>query len=235
MNKFNIIRNNRLFYWIYKLQKILKNKKPNTHYAEFGEDIFINRLFKNKKRGFYVDVGSYHPFKGSLTKKLYDKGWKGVNIDISKTSVDLFNISRPHDYNINCAISANTSEIFYYENPPINQQNSLIKQNDDQKKIKIKSYNLNELLSDYKIQHVDYINIDTEGTEIDIIKSINFKEINPILLTIEDNEIFTNFDLKKEKIQYLKEHNYELINIIGVTLFFIKIDHLDKIAEMIKI
>ena len=235
IDKFKIIRKNRFFYWIYKLQKILKNKKPNTHYAEFGEDIFINRIFQNKKKGFYIDIGAYHPFKGSLTKKLYDKGWRGINIDISKISIDLFNISRPKDLNINCAIGAINSDIFYYENSPINQQNSLIKKNDRQKKIQIKSFKLNEVLSNNNIRNVDYINIDTEGTEMDILKSINFSEINPILLTIEDNEIFTNFDLKKEMIQYLKDKKYELINIIGVTLFFFKKDQVHQISEMIKI
>ena len=235
MNKFKIIKKNKFLYWIYKMQKILKNKKPNIHYAEFGEDIFINRIFKNKKIGFYVDIGAYHPFKGSLTKCLYYKGWRGVNIDISKTSIDLFNISRPKDYNINCAIGTTTSTTFYYENSPINQQNSLLKKNDNQKKIEIRLCKLEEILSNNKIKDVDYINIDTEGTEMDIIKSINFKKINPILLTIEDNEIFTNFDLKKEKIQYLKNKDYELINVIGVTLFFLKKDQLQEISEMIKI
>jgi len=235
MDKFKIISRNRFLYWIYKLQKILKNKKPNKHYAEFGEDIFINRIFKNKAKGFYIDIGAYHPFKGSLTKKLHDKGWRGANIDISKISIDLFNISRPEDLNINCAIGATTSDIFYYENSPINQQNSLIKKNDSQKKIQIKSFKLSEIVSKNNIQNIDYINIDTEGTEMDILKGIDFNKINPTLLTIEDNEIFTNFDLEKEMILYLKNKNYELINIIGVTLFFLKKDQVVHISEMIKI
>ena len=35
---------------------------------------------------------------------------------------------------------------YYYENSPINQQNSLISQDDNQKKIKIQSYKLSEIL-----------------------------------------------------------------------------------------
>lgn len=235
MDKFEIIKRSKFLYLIYKLQKIFKNKKPNTHYAEFGEDIFINRIFKDKKNGLYVDIGAYHPFKGSLTKKLYDKGWRGINIDISKTSIDLFNIARPDDQNINCAISETNEDTFYYENSPINQQNSLLKQNDHQKKIKIRSYNLNDLLIKKRIKYVDYLNIDTEGTEMNILRSINFSKIMPTLITIEDNNIFTNFDSKKEKIEFLKNNNYELINIIGVTLFFFKKSEIEKIPEIIKI
>ena len=55
--------NNKFFYWVYKIQKIFKNKSPNIHYGEFGEDIFINRLLNNIKKGFYVDIGAIIPTK----------------------------------------------------------------------------------------------------------------------------------------------------------------------------
>ena len=123
MYKLNFFKKNKFLYWIYKIQKIYKNKKPNSHFAEFAEDVMVNRIFKNLNTGFYVDIGAYHPFKGSLTYNLYTKGWNGINFALSKTSIDLFNIARPKDININCAISDFTGETFYYENSEINQQN----------------------------------------------------------------------------------------------------------------
>ena len=101
-----------------------------------------------------------------LTYKLHKRGWRGINIDISKTSIDLFKISRPEDININCAISNFSGETFYYENSPINQQNSLLKDSENQSKIKIQSYKLEEVINLNNLKKVDYINIDTEGTEM---------------------------------------------------------------------
>ena len=147
MSKFKIITKNKFLYWLYKIQKIFKNKKPNSHYAEFAEDVMVNRVFKNFNKGFYVDIGAYHPYKGSLTYFLYKKGWRGINIDISKVSIDLFNISRQRDININCAITDYDGETHYYENSEINQQNSLLQSNDNQKKIKIKCSKLNSILN----------------------------------------------------------------------------------------
>ena len=98
----NKLLKNKLFYFFYKILKIYRNKKPSVHFGEFAEDVFINRLFKNVNKGFYVDVGCYHPFKGSLTAKLYEKNWHGINIDISKTSIDLFKIVRKIDYFQKC-------------------------------------------------------------------------------------------------------------------------------------
>ena len=228
-------RQNRFFYWLYKIQKIYKNKKPNSHYAEFAEDVMVNRILKKIKKGFYVDIGAYHPYKGSLTYNLYSRKWNGMNLDISKSSIDLFNIARPSDININCAVSEFNGETFYYENSPINQQNSLIPQDENQKKIKIQSYKLSEILKMQNIDSVDYINIDTEGNELEVLMGIDFSKINPTLFTIEDNSFDLNNEIKKKKIIYLKEKNYELINIIGVTMFFVKKDSVSEISELIKI
>ena len=228
-------RQNRFFYWLYKIQKIYKNKKPNSHYAEFAEDVMVNRILKKIKKGFYVDIGAYHPYKGSLTYNLYNRKWNGMNLDISKSSIDLFNIARPSDININCAVSEFNGETFYYENSPINQQNSLIPQDENQKKIKIQSYKLSEILKMQNINSVDYINIDTEGNELEVLMGIDFSKINPTLFTIEDNSFDLNNEIKKKKIIYLKEKNYELINIIGVTMFFVKKDSVSEISDIIKI
>ena len=228
-------RQNRFFYWLYKIQKIYKNKKPNSHYAEFAEDVMVNRILKKIKKGFYVDIGAYHPYKGSLTYNLYNRNWNGMNLDISKSSIDLFNIARPTDLNINCAVSELNGETYYYENSPINQQNSLIPKYDNQKKIKIQSYKLSEILKIQNINSVDYINIDTEGNELEVLMGIDFSKINPTLFTIEDNSFDLNNEVKKKKIIFLKEKNYELINIIGVTMFFVKKDTVSEISDIIKI
>jgi len=75
-----------------------------------NEDTVVLEYFKNKKNGFYVDVGCYHPFHRNNTYLLYKQNWNGINIDTSQFSIDLFNYMRPKDLNYNCAIS-NKKEI----------------------------------------------------------------------------------------------------------------------------
>ena len=78
---------------------------PKKSYSMFGEDIFIEKFFKKKPKGIYVDVGCYHPLDGNNTHLLYKKGWNGINIDLNKTSIELFNKARKNDLNLRIAVS----------------------------------------------------------------------------------------------------------------------------------
>ncbi len=225
----------KFFYFFYKLLKILRNKKPSYHYGEFAEDIFVDRILKNINKGIYVDVGCYHPYKGSLTCKLYQKNWHGINLDISKTSIDLFKISRKRDINLNLAVADYDGEIFYYENSPINQQNSLIKSNDKQKKIKIKCNTLNKIFNENNISNFDYLNIDVEGAETKVINGIDLKKFKPKLISIENNDLLITDYMQSEIYKTLIKNNYVFLNKIGVTNFFITKDLAPRFLDLIKI
>ena len=226
---------NKLFYYFYKHLKIYRNKKPSIHYGEFGEDIFINRIFKDIKIGRYVDVGCYHPFKGSLTAQLYKKGWNGINIDLSKSSIDLFNIVRKKDINLNLAISDFDGETNYYENSPINQQNSLIKDNDNQKKIKIQCKRLSSILLENHYNNFEYLNIDVEGSEQNVINGIDLSKYRPILITIENNNLHLKDYIESEIYNILIKNNYTFINKTGVTNFFLKNEYAKNFLKLISI
>tara|TARA_B100002019_G_scaffold224367_1_gene197297 strand:+ start:309 stop:1010 length:702 start_codon:yes stop_codon:yes gene_type:complete len=232
--KKKLIRN-KIFYYFYKILKIYRNRKPSIHYGEFGEDILVNRILKNLETGKYVDVGCYHPYKGSLTAQLYKKGWKGINIDLSKSSIDLFNLVRKEDINLNLAVSDFNGQTSYFENSPINQQNSLIKNNDNQKKIKIDCKNLNLILKENKFEKFEYLNIDVEGSEQNVINGINLSKYSPILITIENNNLHINDYIESETYKILIKNNYTFISKTGVTNFFLKNEYAKNFLKLISI
>ena len=136
--------------------------------------------------------------------------------------------------NINCAVSNVDEETFCYSNSLINQQNSLIQRGENQKN-SIQSFKLETILKTHKIESFEYLNIDTEGNEAEIIRSIDFQKHKPILVTVEINNFFSNKSNKDEIIKYFSLNSYELFNIIGVTYIFVNKDHIDKVFEYISI
>ena len=222
------------FYFFYKVLKIFRNSKKNTHLGEFGEDIFVRRFFKKFKNGLYIDVGSYHPIKGSLTYDLYKKNWSGINIDLSKTTIDLFKLSRPKDINIIAAITDFDGKTFFFVNSPINQQNSL-KENSNAKKIEINCYKLNTILDNHEIKKIDYLNIDAEGNDFKVISTFNFKKFNPTLVSIEYNDYNFNNLINSDINILMENNNYKLISKFGVTCFYIQKENIEEIQDIMTV
>ena len=70
----------------------------NFSVAQFGEDIFISRFFAQKRGGFYVDAGAFHPKRFSNTYVLRKYfGWRGINIDASQEAIALLTKFAPDD------------------------------------------------------------------------------------------------------------------------------------------
>ena len=178
------------FYYNYYRPKIFFLKKT---YSMLGEDIYINNFFKNKKNGIYLDVGAYHPLDGNNTYLLYKKNWQGINIDVNPLSIELFQRARKFDLNINSAISSKKRVTKVYFRKKINMLNTLSKKfakinfkNGFQEK-KIKSNTLNNILnqSKYKNKKIDFFNLDVEGHELHVLKSIDLKKYKPTLICVE--------------------------------------------------
>lgn len=190
-------------------------------YSQLNEDFFIQKYF-NKNKGFFIDIGCHHPYRGNNTFLLYKNGWSGINIDLSKVSIDLFKIFRPRDINLNLALSNKVEKINFYI-PNDNLLSSEITTSKFfSKKLKLhhrnfyKSFQIyattwNLIQKKYNIysQSVDLLKIDIEGSDLKILKTINLKKLSPKLIMVEA----PTFDkiLRNNIINYLKYKNYKII------------------------
>jgi len=191
----------------------------------FGEDLFIQDYFKNKPKGYYIDVGCYHPLDGNNTQLLYKNGWSGINFDINYYSIKLFNFLRKRDLNIHSGISRKKNKLTMYYRKEINMLNTLdekiakIHFRNGYKKKNIQVNTLNFFISKKfkKLNRIDFINIDVEGYELDALKSLNFSTYKPQLICIEIHNIKKMYDtnykyLKSNNVyNYLIDKNYKVI------------------------
>ena len=87
----------------------------NLYWSQEGEDILIKRIFANKKKGFYVDVGAHHSSRFSNTYKLYKENcWSGINIDPCLSSFLDLKKKRKRDINVNIGISNKKEKLKFY-------------------------------------------------------------------------------------------------------------------------
>jgi len=215
----------KFFYKVYLYYNLyIRNLKYyiKKTYSQFEEDLFIKNYFKDKKNGFFVDIGCHHPFKGNNTYLLYKSGWSGINIDLNKLSIDLFNVARPKDINICTAISDKEGEIEYYlpNNNPLSSEITIDKKfsnilkshhGNQYKSYKTKSVTWKLIEEKYVNYHekIDFFKIDIEGSDLKVLKSINLKNLKIGLLMVEASHL--DVQNRDEIIYYLKSNNYKIV------------------------
>ena len=212
-----------LYFNLYFKNKALKKRKT---YSQHQEDLFIDNYFKDKKNGFYLDIGCYHPIKYSNTALLFNRGWKGINIDMNQTSIDMFNILRKEDKNICAAISNESKVAIQYLDHQFSPVNSLEKKFSDiaSKEIsfrshlerKIHTYKFSQIIEaqNIKDQQIDFINIDAEAHDFEVLEGIDLDIYKAKLICIEMLDFENKINEKKFQ-DYLIKYNYNLIKIIG--------------------
>lgn len=89
-------------------------KNARLSYSQSGEDMILDTIFCNIRKGVYVDIGANNPYVQSNTHYFYKSGWRGVNVDALPGSMVQFKKARPKDINIECAISNSTDDLTYY-------------------------------------------------------------------------------------------------------------------------
>lgn len=204
----------------------------NISFSQEGEDMILSRFFSGKSNGFYIDVGAHHPQKFSNTYYFYLRGWKGINIDAKPGSMAIFNQIRPNDMNLEIAVSNTRQTLVYYEfnEPALNSFNEEIsKQRDATQEYKIVSqyeimtYKLSDILDKYLTvyQEIDFMNIDVEGLDYEVLISNNWEKYRPKIVLVEDLNASDISNLALSKIvSYMYEQNYQLYAKSCNTLIF---------------
>lgn len=215
-----------------------KIKYKKISYSFNAVDLIIDYIFKDKINGFYIDIGAQHPIANNNTYLFFKRGWTGINIDLDVKNIELFNISRPNDINLNNAISSSTSKkklFFYHDKSPINTLVEDVSnfQNATVKEIKtVKTITLNKVLENLSFdKEIDYMNIDVEGHELDVLKGFDLIRYKPNVISVEYLDLkmkyleFKNNDLSRvidsDFYKLLIKNDYQFVNWLHGDLIFV--------------
>lgn len=213
-------------YLLVHLKGLLTGSFSRPYYSQWGEDIVLTGLFSGQKRGFYVDVGAYHPFHYSNTALLYKRGWRGINVDPNPASIVLFKMHRADDRNLNYGVSEEAGEKPYYifnhqscntfskAQKEVMQKKSFIRFLEERP---IACAALQQIIDAHaKGKTIDFLNVDVEGMSMEVLRSLDFNKSVPKVICVEDDD----FDFAKEGygsviFSYLHKRGYTLHSKVG--------------------
>ena len=206
----------------------------DNYYSEYQQDEFLNKnTFHGKKEGVFVDIGAYDGILASNTY-FFEKnlGWTGICVEpLDNAYANLIKNRKcicVHGAVSACAEIRDFVEVHgriptfsgflnTYHKKHWSRVNTILeKQSHKWSIIKVKTFTFNDLCKKYKLNHIDYLSIDTEGSEEEIIKSIDFKNIDINVIDIENN--YGNTTMR----HYLESNGYKFITHLKIDDIYVK-------------
>lgn len=174
------------------------------YYSQCRQDEFLNTVvFNNKKNGFFIDIGAHdgETYSNSLFFESVNN-WNGICVEPNPTVFAKLNSLRKST-NLNVCIGASNKKIKFTQIEGYAEMLSGISENYDERhiqridrdiqnkggkrnEIEVEMITLNSIES-LKNQKIDFISIDTEGNEFDIVSSMDFNHLDVKSIVIENN------------------------------------------------
>ena len=200
-------------------------------YSQYEQDKYLyENFFKDVKNGFFVEIGASDGITFSNSKFFEDLGWEGICIEARTNIIECLRKNRKCIVEHACLSSSNDEKEFISVNG-YGSGLSGIKDKCDIKRILegegknsekeveiFKCCLINDLLNKYNVKKIDYMSIDVEGSEYDIISTIDFSKFIIDFITVENN------DIKDSSVRYfLTDNGYDIIDRLNIDDVFRRI------------
>lgn len=201
-------------------------------YAQNFEDVVLYRALKGVRHGFYVDVGAQHPVKDSVTKAFSLLGWRGVNVEPVRRWFEMLEQDRPHDTNLNIAVSEDPGFLDLYEvaGTGLSTGDSEFAERhraDGHEVIthRVPARTLDEVFAEHAPRDVHFLKVDCEGAERSVLASCSFERTRPWIVVVEATLPNSQVSVHEEWEHLLTGRGYRLAYRDGLNRYYLAEEH----------
>ena len=202
---------------------------PFSYLSQFGQDKYAHEhFFQNKHDGVFVDVGAHDGIAINNTYFLEKElGWTGICIEPNPTVFENLKKNRSCLCIQACAAAQEGVVKFIQAKGYTEMLSGMVHTFDPRHLTRLKreitqhggSYsiidvpalNLNTILKEHGFFHIDFLSIDVEGGEFEILKTIDFGTVDVSVICIENN-----YNDNRQR-QFLNSKGFQLVAILGGT------------------
>jgi len=197
-------------------------------HAQNGEDVVLDRAI-HADRGFYVDVGAASPSVASVTRHFYDLGWHGINVEPQASYAAELRRERPRDQTVEAVAGAvsGTCEFHIVESDPDlstfdpTRVRDLADEGERTSTQVIEVVTLDALLAAARPAAIDFLKIDVEGAERDVLLGIDLRRWRPRVIVVEatvSNSQVPNFEKWEDLVV---DRGYRYASFDGINRYYV--------------
>jgi len=162
-------------------------------YTQNMEDYHLWLAFGGKRTGSYIDIGAGHPIADNVSFYFYERGWQGIAVEPQRSLIDLYARLRPRDTAIAALIGTQGGTADFHVFDAFHGLSTTSTKFADAatalgagyRTIKMPVMTLAELCKAHAPGAIDFLKIDVEGAEADVLRSGDWKHYRPKAIVIE--------------------------------------------------
>jgi FkbM family methyltransferase len=197
-------------------------------YASNQEDVILSRVFDDVDNGSYIDVGAQDPVGDSVTKALYDRGWRGINIEPVERYYQRLQEERSDETNIQAVVGARPGRTTFYEveDTGLSTVSKIAAEGYEAQGFTVRRQSvavrtLTEICETYAVNAPHLLKIDAEGSEAEILRGLDLQKVRPWVVVVEatvPNSPEPNFNHWETLIQ---DQGYQCVYKDGLNRFYL--------------
>jgi FkbM family methyltransferase len=209
-------------------------------YAQNMEDYHLDVAFGGSDRGRYIDIGGGHPVAGSVSFWFYERGWSGIVIEPQPDLAALHRRLRPRDTLVEAVIGRRSGETEFFKIDRLHGLSTTVRSNAEAtgahgvgfETITLPSLSLADLCRTYQIDAVDFLKIDVEGAERDVLEGADWSKCRPRIVVLEAVTPLTNAPAWSDWEPLLLKQDYQFVLFDTLNRFYVAAECADVLKRM---
>jgi len=206
-------------------------------YAQNMEDYHLSLAFAGQQRGTYVDVGGGHPVAGSVSFWFYQRGWDGIVVEPQGDLVRLHRRLRPRDKVLQLLIGADETERDFYAFGRLHGLSTTVAEHAKAagaafQTLRLPSMSLAELCRSHGLGTIDFLKIDVEGAEAEVIAGADWDRFRPGIVLVESIAPLSNEPTWHKWEEQLLTKGYRFALFDTLNRFYVAEERKDLLAKM---
>jgi FkbM family methyltransferase len=210
---------------------------PLVSYAQRYEDLYLMRCFGDRTDGFYIDIGSGHPVYDNVSFAFYLQGWHGITVEPNPWLARLSRAVRPRDHHVEAAIGAadGTAKLFLVRDfhglsttIEGHAQSARTQFGKPADALTVPALTLRELCAGRAPPHFDFLKVDVEGAEKDVLLGGDWGRFRPRIVVVEALAPYTLAPAWADWEPFLAGHGYRYVWFDSLNRYYLA----DEAAEL---
>ena len=209
-------------------------------YAQNLEDYHLSLAFAGQDSGTYIDVGAGHPVADNVSFWFYERGWQGVVVEPQPELAALYQRLRPRDLVVRGLVGRHCGEIDFHVVERLHGLSTTVQDVAQKAKafgvgyqtVRMPVTTLARLCESHNLDSIDFLKIDVEGAEGDVLFGGDWKRFRPKVIVAEAVTPMASVPSWQDWEPFLMAQGYRFVLFDTLNRFYVAEEHPEIMARL---